>query len=484
MEKSEVRKLFFLKLFEALTRRIRAKVVIFEVFIIIMVAFSLGFIFALYLEKTLLQKADLFCERILKDLAKSIEYNYISISAADEAVKSFENTRGIMYIGYNGYIMAGDELKKVNLYAGKELSKEMLKEIDQRVKDYNDFAKNTNLLVVETEVNKFDRVFEYSMPVFVKIGEKAKRIGNVILWYSEKVITDEINMIKILVIFVTIIVTLFAIFLSIKGSDSIVNPIMQLTEAVKKFGRGEMNIKVRIPTKDEIGILAKAFDEMMVSVKEKLEMQKFVSTSTIKMIQKSVSSEVVSVMKDRPSERTTVTMLFSDIRGFTSISEKLDPQDVVDMLNKYLDIQTNIIYEFGGDIDKFVGDEIVAVFDGNEMYVNAVRAACEIQRRLIELNKERKDSGLPEVSVGIGINAGEVVRGSIGSRDRMDYTVIGDSVNLASRLCSIAEKNEIIVSRIIYENIGNSLVDVKFLPLEPIQVKGKSRPVEVYRVEY
>ncbi len=112
MDKSGAKKIFLFYFFEALTKKIRAKVVFFEITIILLVSISLGLMFTLYLEKTLLNKADIFCERILRDLSKSIEYNYISIPAADEAVKSFQNTLGLIYIGYNGFIVTGDDLKK------------------------------------------------------------------------------------------------------------------------------------------------------------------------------------------------------------------------------------------------------------------------------------------------------------------------------------------------------------------------------------
>ncbi|MCX7821179.1 MAG: HAMP domain-containing protein [Brevinematales bacterium] len=480
MDKKEARKLFFLSLFEALTKKIRAKVVVFEVAIILIVSVSLGFMFTLYLEKTLLNKADIFCERILKDLSKSIEYNYISIPATDEAVKAFQNTIGLIYIGYNGIIITGDDIKKVHLYAGHKISDENLKEIEKRAKGVEAFYKNNELINVKMSEDLYVRVFEYIMPVFVN----NKKIGNITLWYSQKIIVDEINNIKILIIFVTIVVALFAIFLSIKGADGIVKPIIQLTDGVKRFGLGDYNIKLHIPVGDEIGLLARSFEEMVVSVKEKLEMQKFVSGSTVKMIQKTVASSHIDIGASiKPTERKELTMFFSDIRGFTAMSEKIDPQDVVNILNEYLDVQTNIIHDFKGDIDKFVGDEIVAIFDGEDMCLNAIKAACEIQKRINEMNEERKSRGLTSIHIGIGINVGEVVRGSIGSHDRMDYTVIGDNVNLASRLCSAASKDEIIISKGVYDKVKNHK-EFKFIKLEPISVKGKSKPIEVYRIEY
>lgn len=215
---------------------------------------------------------------------------------------------------------------------------------------------------------------------------------------------------------------------------------------------------------------------MVISVREKLEMQKFVSTSTVKMIENSVSAD-----GSGDTSRQVVTLFFTDIRGFTAMSEKLDPQDVVNILNLFLDIQTNIIRKYDGDIDKFVGDEIVAVFTGKGKNQKAVLAAREIQKKLAKLNRQRAKDDRIEVQVGIGINTGEVIVGSIGSHDRMDYTVIGDNVNLAARLCSAAARGEIIISKSVWTSLPKK---DKITPLDPISVKGKVKPIEVFRVDY
>lgn len=245
---------------------------------------------------------------------------------------------------------------------------------------------------------------------------------------------------------------------------------------MERFGKGDMNIKLNVTSNDEIGKLAASFNSMVISIKEKLEMQKFISNGTMKMIK----SQVVTKDKER-SQRKKVTLFFSDIRGFTSYSEKKDPADVVEMLNNYLNIQVDIIKECGGDIDKFVGDEIVAVFESDNMCDNAVKAAIRIQEHLCKLNLERESQGYTPIHIGIGINYGEVIAGCIGSLERMDYTVIGDAVNTASRLCSNAGKGEIIISDAVYQRLTNKK-NIK--ELTPIYVKGKSEPIRVFKVEY
>ena len=179
---------------------------------------------------------------------------------------------------------------------------------------------------------------------------------------------------------------------------------------------------------------------------------------------------------DLLGERKEVTIMETDIRGFTSISEKMEPEEVVTLINKYLDKQTEVIKSHNGDIDKFIGDAVLAVFEGKNMADNAVSCAINIQ---LEINKLNQDFG-GDTMVGIGINTGPVVMGPVGSKDRMDYTVIGDNVNLAARLCDKAGPGEIVIS----ENTKKYLTQDKFnlKTQAPVQLKGKEKSVINYLV--
>jgi class 3 adenylate cyclase len=167
-----------------------------------------------------------------------------------------------------------------------------------------------------------------------------------------------------------------------------------------------------------------------------------------------------------------MALLFSDIRGFTSFSEKVSPEAVVENLNTILAVQTEIIHRHGGDIDKYVGDEIVALFTGAQKERDACISALEIQEYIAFHADE-----LAHLAVGIGINTGEVVLGRVGSDVRADFTVIGDHVNFASRLCSEAKRDMILVSESTYQPL-RELAEVKG-PYE-IRVKGKAQPQHVY----
>src|SRR3989338_6495434 len=174
---------------------------------------------------------------------------------------------------------------------------------------------------------------------------------------------------------------------------------------------------------------------------------------------------------------------FTDICGFTSMSEKLPPEIVVQMLNEYFTEMTKIIFENEGTLDKFIGDAIMAVF-GTPIFTpysarNAVKAGIDMLKKLVEIQKKWDSEGKPYFRIRCGINTGEVVAGNIGSPDRMDYTVIGDNVNLASRLESNAKPMTVLISDSTYFKIKDLVTANQ---REPIMVKGKSKPVQTYEV--
>ena len=173
-------------------------------------------------------------------------------------------------------------------------------------------------------------------------------------------------------------------------------------------------------------------------------------------------------------------ILFTDIRGFTSFSEKHSPQTVIQYLNESLDLQVKIVKQFGGDIDKFIGDAVMAIFRGKDKERNAILASINIQKKLIALIE--KDQLFDSLHVGIGINTGEMISGNIGSNDRMDFTAIGDAVNTASRICGAADSDQIAISESVKENIDVS--EFKLSKAFSKKLKNKVEPLILYRVKY
>ncbi|MFH0872228.1 MAG: adenylate/guanylate cyclase domain-containing protein [bacterium] len=182
-------------------------------------------------------------------------------------------------------------------------------------------------------------------------------------------------------------------------------------------------------------------------------------------------------------KRQEVSVLFADIRGFTSLAERLEPEEVVRTLNDYLTLMTKVVFKRDGTLDKFMGDAIMAVFGAPIFFpdhpLRAILAALDIRREIGALNLKREARGLEKVEIGIGINAGEVVTGNIGFEERMEYTVIGDNVNIAARLEGLAAEGQILISQSIYEEVAN-VVMVK--PLDPIRLKGREKPLQIYEV--
>jgi adenylate cyclase len=180
-----------------------------------------------------------------------------------------------------------------------------------------------------------------------------------------------------------------------------------------------------------------------------------------------------------------VVVLFSDIRGFTSLSERMSPDEIASLLTDYFTEMVEIVFEHGGSLDKFMGDAVMALWGAplarDDDADQAMRAAIAMQRTLVRLNREWERKGRPQLSVGIGINLGEVFAGNIGSDRRLEYTVIGDAVNTASRLCSEAGPAEVLIAEPFLATLSEP---PPVSALEPLALRGKAQAVPVYRVEW
>ncbi|MGL1892614.1 MAG: HAMP domain-containing protein [Spirochaetaceae bacterium] len=268
------------------------------------------------------------------------------------------------------------------------------------------------------------------------------------------------------VIIFPIIVLALLLILTTFIHKSVLNPIKRIGEVCNSVTKGVFSNRVKINSNDEIGDLGNTVNKMSEGLMERFELSKYVSESTIKSLSGS----------NDDGEQVNLTLFFSDIRGFTSYSEKHTPREVVRDLNKILNFQTQIIKSEGGDIDKYVGDEIMAIFTGENQEERACNAAIKIQKEL--KLKSKKEYG--NLMVGIGINRGDVILGMLGSQDRADFTVIGDNVNTAARICSAAGKGEVLVKDNIYDELKDKISFNE--PIE-ISVKGKDNKLNVYLIK-
>jgi len=188
------------------------------------------------------------------------------------------------------------------------------------------------------------------------------------------------------------------------------------------------------------------------------------------------------------TRKQVTTVLFADIRSFTALSERMPPEEVINILNEYFDKMVDIIFDHHGVLDKFVGDELMAVFglvqpsgQGNLHAVHAVGAATAMQNRIRDLMRDFERKGYPSFKVGIGINTGETVVGNVGSKNRVDYTVIGDAVNVAARLEQMAEGGEIVIGEETRKQCGN---DIATIPKGEIRVRNRTKLVKCFQVAY
>jgi len=282
-----------------------------------------------------------------------------------------------------------------------------------------------------------------------------------------------------------VVITAFMVVLGLGGAvalaTALARPIHRLMEATDAVAHGDFSVSVPVTTRDELGVLTGSFNRMAKSLREK-EMIKRAFT-------RYVPREVVEeVLKDPEhpmltGERRDATVLFCDIRGFTSMSERLTPVQVVSVLNEFYTLMIETVSKHGGTLNKFLGDAVMAVFGAPIAHpdhaARAVKTALDMRTAVAELGRRRRALGEDPFEVGIGVSLGEVVAGSVGTEERMEYTVIGDSVNIASRLQDRAKPGSILLTRPTYEAVKD-LVDAK--SLGAMKVKGKEEEVEVYEV--
>lgn len=309
------------------------------------------------------------------------------------------------------------------------------------------------------------------------ISFQQKKLGQVHVGLSIDFIQEMIRQERKRIVFMSLVFVGFTGLITLLMGLRFTRPIAKLLVATKEIGCGNFNYRVDLHRNDELQDLAHSFNRMSNQLRLKALLQDSFG--------KYVGHEVLDMLITQPESqwmkgyRIEATILFADVRGFTSYAENTEPEVVIEDLNRFLEIATQSIREYDGFIDKFIGDAVLAVFglppDIQNHEQRAVQAALAIQARLGAPGM--KDSLLS--SVGIGLNAGSVVAGTIGSQQKMDYTVIGDSVNVASRLCDLAAAGDIIISQSVRDRIGTAYM-IETLP--PQMFKGRSHPVHLFKV--
>lgn len=276
-----------------------------------------------------------------------------------------------------------------------------------------------------------------------------------------------------------------AIFLIFLFSNSISSPIEKLVELTQQISKGNFDVnaskQVHSIIKDEVADLAKSFDNMTAGLKERDKVKNLFS----KFHGSKVAEDLLNKDIGIGGQNKEVVVFFSDIRGFTAFSEKRPPEEVVEMLNEYFGAMVKIINTYNGVVDKFIGDAIMAIWGAPkgtpQDAENAVRACLEMRKALQELNEKRIARKQPPINIGMGLHAGRAISGTIGSNERMEYTVIGNTINTGSRIeaSTKAFGADLLISDEVVSKIGD-----KFL-LEmagAAEVKGRSEALKLYKV--
>jgi adenylate cyclase len=330
----------------------------------------------------------------------------------------------------------------------------------------------------QREYNPQKQVYEFRAPVLLS----NVFIGFVMVDYTRDVIYEPYFRTQVKVFAIAALFMYASVFLIYLFGRNIVFPILflrmsvySIADMLSRMIKGKERVsaellqyKDRVNTRDEIKLLSNEVNNMTTVIRGVIP---YISASTLKHAE-----------REKPTtERKTLTFLFTDIRGFTSISESMSPDKVVQMLNHYLDLQASIIHSNNGEIDKFVGDEIMAFFEGSKRDLNACRASIEIRKAMARERELAKRQGRQDVSIGIGINAGQVVFGSMGAKERMDFTSIGDPVNLAARLEGTNKEygTKTLITETVYEKVKDAILCRE---IDLVTVKGKTQPVRIYEV--
>ena len=433
-----------------------------------------------YIEKKAFEVSTTTIERI-SDFSSFalLERTYENRLSLNDSIKKIQNSNIDGLIGVSIYQRQKDNNNiSFNYLTGFGLDDKETPINDKLVKLLNSSV-NENIIHDSYRIKlntKTIDTYRFIKPIIYKYKKRTILLGIALLYYDKKAINDivdkMINLIFTVTIMTLLIATLFVYIIGIRFT----RPILQITKAATNVSKGNLDINLQIKTNDEVQQLAEQFNIMVNGLQEREKMQKFVSDSTIDMIQDDSKCKLTL-----GGEYRTLTFLFCDIRGFTAMSEVKEPSEVVSIINFYLNLQSEIVKANGGDIDKFIGDEIMASFSGEDSTRRAIKSAVEIQRMIQKENTIREAQNDTICQVGIGINEGSVIVGNIGSNDRMDFTSIGLAVNIASRLCSSAKADEIIIEK---NSFDTSKSGYNFKEQDPIIAKGISYPVSTYSITY
>ncbi|HHP1207539.1 TPA: adenylate/guanylate cyclase domain-containing protein [Legionella pneumophila] len=397
----------------------------------------------------------------------------LTIDGLQHFIRELELTKNTMIyvINNESNIIAFRTPQNKKDIRGKKLTPEWIKKLNIPLKklDFNGFEP-----IIKSYTHDNQKYYLAYQPIS-STNEKA--LWHIIIIVPETDVIEPLKDLSMRYILLTILVLLIGTLLVRIVSQRISNPIIQLTEEAKEITM--LNLKPRPLLKTRIKEVS-YMDKTLSSLRSSLaSFQRYVPGSLVKKLMRSGKIAQVG------GQSQTITILFSDIKDFTSISESTSPQKLMTYLSDYFQSMTEIVIQNEGTLDKYIGDAIMALWNAPSKDTNHALHACLTAKIMIErlslLNQKNKNLGFPEFKIRIGIHTGDAVVGNVGSENRLSYTALGDSVNLASRLESINKNyhTQIIVSYATFTQVSEKF---PFRLLDEVAVRGKRESIEIYEL--
>ena len=308
--------------------------------------------------------------------------------------------------------------------------------------------------------------------------------GYALVTFSQSGLEDSARRSIQAIIAATLLIIALGIAMAFALGQRITNPINKLVDASRAIGKGEYTFKFKERRHDELGLLMDAFNEMAEGMLEKSQVKNALSRYVSPGVARKILSNLSTVELD--SKEVEGTVMFADIVGFTQIAEKTQPEALIAMLNQYFSLITCACKINHGTVDKYMGDGVMLIFGApepdEEHVFNAMVCALLAQKLIAHESEQRTQRGEFSVKFKIGMNTGSMLAGNMGSKERMEYTVVGDTVNMASRLCGITNGGQIVMSREMYmfDGIRERIVAGEY---QSIRLRGISEPVSTYLLE-
>ncbi len=283
--------------------------------------------------------------------------------------------------------------------------------------------------------------------------------------------------IAFVVVGVTLLTLLCGFLLAAFISRRMTQPILNLVGATEAVGRGDYSARVGVSSRDEIGRLSASFNEMAVG----LELKEKYRNVLDRVSDREVAKRLLQGQLSLGGELREVSVLFCDIRGFTQLTERMDPARVVEILNEHMTALTKVVQLHRGVVDKFVGDSLMVLFGAPKSYGQDARDAANCALALVAERERLSDETGSGIRVGVGVATGRMLAGCMGSVDRLNYTVLGDRVNLAARLCARAQAGEVLIDGATRAALDE---EAAVEELETLPIKGFTQPIQIFRLRY